>query len=174
MLASQGTSLLICFSWSLNFKSKELFIIAAVSYQPLWLNWFLLYLILAVISSADCTWNSKFKPKVIMFIDFDKIFGCVLAEPMQNLGLSLRLATLLWRPKFTLGLFLHSWIWKIFHVIYVQLCEISVSCTIWASGNWLFICNGRMSHVPLSVYIILINWYAWLKILKILPLTYLW
>jgi hypothetical protein len=77
VLASQGTILWNCFSWSLNLKPKELFIIAAVSYQPLWQNWFVLYSILTVISLVDfsCTWISKFRPKIIMLINFDKIWG---------------------------------------------------------------------------------------------------
>lgn len=148
MLASQCTILWNCFSWSLNFTSKELFIIAAVSYQPLWLNWFLLYSILTVISSVDSTGISKFRPKIIMLMNFDKILGNVFVEPMQNSGLYLRVATLLWKPKFTLGLFQHASIWRIFYVIYVQLCEISILSNIWPSANWLWMIDDGWVMYP--------------------------
>lgn len=148
MLASQGNILWNCFSWSLNFKSKKLFIVAAVSYQLLWLNWFLLYSILTVISSVDCTWISKFRPKIIMLINFDKILGNVFVEPMQNSGLYLRVATLYWRPKFALGLFQYVPIWRIFHVIDIQLCEISILSTIWPSPNWRMIDDERWVICP--------------------------
>jgi len=135
VLTSQVTILWNCFSLSLNFKSKKWFIIAAVSYKPLWLNWFLLYSILTVISSVDFTWISKFRPKIITLINFDKILGNVFVEPTQNSGLYLKVV----KAKIHFKIISACTNWRIFHVIYVQLCEISILPTIWPSANWLMI-----------------------------------